>query len=99
MGAPLCPLSGFLARIVAPLEVSVLGTLATTLVHEMEVEASSVRRSGMIVKLHPEGANMEKLAMKSVACRLGSRPEEASPSERRRHDYLTVPSRTKRWRP
>ena len=56
-------LSGFLARIMAPLEVSVLGTPATALVHEKEVEEPSVRRSGRIAKLHPEGANIEKLAM------------------------------------
>ena len=90
MGAPLCPLSGFLARIVAPLEVSVLGTSDTALVHEKEVEASSVQRSDRIAKLHPEGANMEQLAMEAVACRLGSRPEEANPSERLRQDYLAL---------
>ena len=54
MGAPRCPLSGFLARIMTPIEVSVLGTPAMTLVHEKEVEAPSVRRSGRITKLHPE---------------------------------------------
>ena len=59
MGAPQCPLSGFLARVMAPIEVSVLGTPATALVPEKEVEAPSVRRSGRIAKLHPEGANME----------------------------------------
>ena len=51
-GAPLCPLTGFFARIMTPLEVSVLGTPVTVLAHEMEVEAPSVRRSGRIAKLH-----------------------------------------------
>ena len=74
----------------APIEVSVLGMPATTIVHEKEVEAGSVRRSGRIATLHPEGANMEQLAMEVVACRLGSRPEEANPSERLRQDYLAL---------
>ena len=90
MDAPLCPLSGFLARVVAPIEVSVLGTLATPLVHEKEVEATSVRRSDRFAKLHPEGANMEQLAMEAVARRLGSRPEEDNNSERLRQDYLAL---------
>ena len=89
-GAPLCPLSGFLARIMAPIEVFVLGTPATALVHEKEVEAPSVQRSGRIAKLHPEGANMEQLAMEAVARRLGSRPEEANSSERLRQEYLAL---------
>ena len=72
MGAPQCPLSGFLARVMAPIEVFILGTPATALVHEKEVEAASVRRSGRIVKLHPEDANMKQLAMKAVARRLDS---------------------------
>ena len=44
-----------------------VGTPATQLVHEKEVEAPSVRRSGRIAKLHPEGVNMEQLAMEAVA--------------------------------
>ena len=90
MGAPLCPLLGFLARIMAPIEVSVLGTPATMLVPRKEVEAPSVRRSGRIAKLHPEGANMEQLAMEAVARRLGSRPEEANPSEHLRQEYFAL---------
>ena len=90
MGAPLCPLSGFLAWIMAPIEVSVLGTPAMTMVHKKEVEAASVRRSGRIAKLHPEGANMEQLAMEAVAQRLGSRSEEAYPSKRLRQGYLAL---------
>ena len=66
-----CSLSDFFARIMVPLEVSVLGTPATALVHEKGVEALSVRRSGTIAKLHSEGANMEQLAMEAVARRLG----------------------------
>ena len=90
MDAPLCPLAGFLARVVAPIEVSVLGTPATTLFHEKEVEAASVRRSDRFAKLHPEGANMEQLAMEAVARRLGSQPEEDNNSERLRQDYLAL---------
>ena len=89
-GAPRCPLSGFLAQIMALIEVSVLGTTITTLDHGKEVEAPSVRRSSRIAKLHPEGANMEQLAMEAVARRLGSRPEEANPSERLWQDYLAL---------
>ena len=89
-GVPPCPLSGFLSRISVPLEVSVLGTPDTEFVREKEVEAPSVRRSGRIAKLHPEGANMEQLAMEAVARRLGSQPEEANPSERLRQDYLAL---------
>ena len=61
-----------------------------TLDHGKEVEASSVQRSGRIAKLHPEGTNMEQLAMEAVARRLGSRPVEANPSERLRQDYLAL---------
>ena len=54
MGAPQCPLSGFLARVMAPIEVFILGTPDTAFVREKEVEAPSVRRSGRIAKLHPQ---------------------------------------------
>ena len=90
MGTSQRPLSGFFARIMAPIEVSILGTPATALVHEKEVDAPSIRRSGRIAKLHPEGANMEQLAMDAVARRLGSRPDEDNPSERLRQDYLAL---------
>ena len=90
LGAPLCPLLGFLARIMAPLEVSVLGMSATALIYEMDAKAPSARRSGRIAKLHPDGANMEQLAMEVVVRRLGSRPEEDNPLERRRQGYLAL---------
>ena len=67
-----------------------MGRPASTLAHEREVEAPSVRRSSRIAKLLPEGANMEQLAMEAVARRLGSWPEEASPTERLRQDYLAL---------
>ena len=90
MDVPLCPLSGFLARVVAPIDVSVLDMPATALVHEKEVEAASVRRSDRFAKLHPEGANMEQLAMEAVARCLGSQPEVDNPLERLRQDYLAL---------
>ena len=62
VGTPWCPLSSFIARISTPLEASVLGTPATTLVHEMEMEAPAVRRTVRFAKLHPNGANIEQLA-------------------------------------
>ena len=52
VGAALCPLSGFLARITVPLAATVLGTPATPLVHEREVEAPSVWRSERLAKRH-----------------------------------------------
>ena len=44
----------------------------------------------MIAELHPEGANMEKLAKDALARRLGLQPEEAGPSKRRQHAYLAL---------
>ena len=67
-----------------------MGTPTSALVHEKEVEASSARRSIRIAELHHEGANIQQLAMDAVARRLGSQPEEATPSECRRQDYLAL---------
>ena len=90
VGAALCPLSGFLARIAVPLAATVLGTPATPLVHEREVEAPSVWRSERLAKRHPKGANIEQLARETVARRLGSLTEEAHPSGRQREDFLAL---------
>ena len=90
VGAALCPLSGFLARITVPLAATVLGTPATPLVHEREVEVPSVWRSERLAKLHPKGANITQLAKEAVARRLGSLTEEAHPSGRRREDFMAL---------
>ena len=89
-GPALCPLSGFLARITVPLAASVLGTPATPLVHEMEMEAPSVWWSERLAKLHPKGANIVQLAKETVVRRLGSLTEEAHPSGRQREDFLAL---------
>ena len=83
-------MSGFLAQITVLLAATVLGTPATPLVHEREVEAPSVWRSERLAKLHPKGANIEQLARETVARRLGSLTEEAHPSGRRREDFLAL---------
>ena len=83
-GSEQLDLSGFLVRISTPLSSYVMGTPASTLVHEKEVEAPSARRSIRFAELHPKGANMEQLAKEAVARRLGSLPEVATLSERRR---------------
>ena len=62
VGTPRCLLSSFIASISTPIEASVLGMPATALVHEMEMEAPTVRRSVRFAKQHPNGANMEQLA-------------------------------------
>ena len=83
-------LSDFIAWIDAALKTSALGMPAPSLVHEKAVEASSDRRSIRIAELQIEGANIEQLAKNVVARRLGSRPEEVTPSEHLRQEYLVL---------
>ena len=83
-------LSSFLAQISTPLRTSVLGTPPSALVHENEVEAPSTWRSIRFAELHPKGANMEQLAKEAVARRLGSLPEVATFSERRRQEFFSL---------
>ena len=90
VGAPLCPLSSFITQITVPLAATILGTPVTTSAPEREVAAPSVWRSGRLAKLHPKGANIEQLARETVARRLGSLPEEAHPSGRRREDFMAL---------